>query len=139
MAEASHPKRPLGQAKPLLEEDIAPALARLDAWYSTHLPPDKYVFNPPATGAQLDAFERLIGLKLPRASRDLYRWHNGENDDRWGHIYGLPLLPLHQAGAQWKAWRDVLADFGGNRYESPGGRGLKTRLTRPISICAGYR
>nr|WP_287176944.1 SMI1/KNR4 family protein [Mesorhizobium sp.] len=27
---------------------------------------------------------------------------------------------MHQAGAQWKAWVDVLADFGGNRYEIPG-------------------
>lgn len=121
MAETSRPKRPPGQAKPLLEEDIAPVLARLDAWYAAHLPPDEYVFNPPATDAQLDAFERLIGLKMPRAYRDLYRWHDGENDDRRGHIYGHPLLPLHQARAQWKAWVDVIADFGGNRYEIPGG------------------
>ena len=121
MAENSPPKRPPGEPKPLLEEEIAPVLARLDEWYAAHLPPDRYVFNPPATEAELDAFERLIGLKLPRAYRQLYRWHDGENDDRWGHIYGLPLLPLHQAGSQWKTWTDVLADFGGNRYEIPGG------------------
>ncbi|WP_287176926.1 SMI1/KNR4 family protein [Mesorhizobium sp.] len=83
MAETTRPKRPPGEAKPLLEEDIAPVLARLDAWYAAHLPPDKYVFNPPATDAQLDAFESLIGLKMPRAYRDLYRWHDGENDDSW--------------------------------------------------------
>src|SRR5688572_1204222 len=121
MAENSPPERPPGEPKPLLEEEIAPVLARLDEWYAAHLPPDRYVFNPPATEAELDAFERLIGLKLPRAYRQLYRWHDGENDDRWGHIYGLPLLPLHQAGSQWKTWNDVLADFGGNRYEIPGG------------------
>ena len=106
MAENSPPKRPPGEAKPLLEEDIAPVLARLDAWYAAHLPPDRYVFNPPATDAQLDAFERLIGLKMPRAYRQLYRWHDGEEDDRWGHIYGLPLLPLDQAGSQWTAWNE---------------------------------
>src|SRR3954451_15537011 len=61
MAENSPPKRPPGEPKPLLEEDIAPVLARLDAWYAGHLPPDKYVFNPPATDAELDAFERVIG------------------------------------------------------------------------------
>ena len=121
MAGDSPPKRPPGEAKPLLEEDIAPVLARLDAWYAAHLPPDRYALNPPATDAQLDAFERLIDLKLPRAYRQLYRWHDGENDDRWGHIYGLPLLPLHQAAAELKAWTEVLADFGGNRYEIPGG------------------
>lgn len=115
------PTRPPGDPKPLLEEDIAPVLARLDAWYAAHLPSDRYVFNPPATEAQLDVFEHRVGFRMPRAYRQLYRWHDGENDDRWGHIYGLPLLPLQEAGSQWQAWNDVLADFGGNRYEIRGG------------------
>lgn len=110
------PKRPQGEAKPMLEEDIAPVLARLDAWYAANLPADKYRFNPPATDAQLDAFERVIGFKMPRSYRQLYRWHDGENDDRWGHIYGLPLLPLKQAAADWQQWTRTLAAFGGNRY-----------------------
>lgn len=121
MAEDRRPTRPPGEAKPLLDEDIAPVLARLDSWYAAHLAPDEYGFNPPATDPQLDAFERLTGLGLPRAYRQLYRWHDGENDDRRGHIYGLPLLPLAEAGAQWKAWADVLAGFGGDRYAIPGG------------------
>ena len=100
MAENNPPKRPPGEPKPLLEEDITPVLARLDAWYAAHLPPDRYAFNPPATDAELDAFEGLVGLSMPRAYRQLYRWHDGEDDDRWGHIYGLPLLPLHQAGEE---------------------------------------
>ena len=121
MSEKGPPERPPGEPKPLLEEDIGQVLARLDAWYAAHLPRDQYVFNPPATEAALDAFEQLVGLKLPQAYRQLYRWHDGENDDRWGHFYGLPLLPLKEAGRQWQAWNDVLADFGGNRYEIPGG------------------
>ena len=115
------PKRPEGDAKPMLEEDIAPVLARLDAWYAAHLAADKYMFNPPATDAQIDALEQLVGFKMPRAYRQLYRWHDGENDDRWGHIYGLPLLPLEHAAADWKAWKRTLAGFGGNRYPVPGG------------------
>lgn len=114
-------KRPPGKPKPMLEEDIAPVLARLDAWYAAHLPPDRYKFNPPATDAELDAFERLIGIELPSAYRQLYRWHDGEGDDRWGHIYGLPLLPLKDAEFQWKSWVDVLADFEGDRYAIRGG------------------
>lgn len=121
MAENDPPARPPGQPKPLLEENIAPVLARLDAWYAANLPRERYVFNPPASEAELDAFERLVGLELPRVYRQLYRWHDGENDDRWGHIYGLPLLPLNRAEYQWKAWKRVLADFGGNRYEIRGG------------------
>jgi cell wall assembly regulator SMI1 len=118
--DGSPPKRPPGDPKPMLDEDVRPTLARLDAWYAAHLPPDRYVFNPPATDADLDSFERLIGFNLPRAYRQLYRWHDGEEDDRWGHIYGLPLLSLDAAGSQWKAWNTVLAGFGGNRYEIPG-------------------
>jgi cell wall assembly regulator SMI1 len=103
----------------MLEEDVAPTLARLDAWYAAHLPPGRYAFNPPAAEAQLDAFERLIGLRLPAAYRQLYRWHDGENDDRWGHIFGLPLLPLEEAAAQWQAWADALSAIEGNRYAVP--------------------
>jgi len=121
MAENSPPKRPPGDPRPLLEEDIGPALARLDAWYAAHLSADRYVFNPPAAEAELDSLEGLIGLKLPRAYRQLYRWHDGENDDRWGHIYGLPLLPLAETAAQWQAWNAVLAEFDGDRYKIPGG------------------
>jgi cell wall assembly regulator SMI1 len=120
MGENSRPERPPGEAKPLLEEDIAPVLARLDSWYAAHLQPDEYVFNPPATDVQLDAFEHLVGLKMPRAYRQLYRWHDGEEDDRRGHIYGLPLLSLHQARLQWTSWNEVLTSFGGNRYKVPG-------------------
>jgi len=121
MGEKHARKRPLGDPRPLLEEDIAPALARLDAWFAAHLPTDRYVFNPPAKEAEIDALERLIGLKLPRAYRQLYSWHDGEEGDRWGHIYGLPLLPLDEAAVQWKAWNAVLADFDEDRYKIPGG------------------
>jgi cell wall assembly regulator SMI1 len=114
------PQRPPGKPRPLLEEDIALALDRLDAWYATHLDPAKYVFNPPASDARLDAFEQRIGVALPRAYRQLYRWHDGEDDDRWGHFYGLPLLPLGEAEDQWAAWKRVLVSFDGDRYVIPG-------------------
>lgn len=117
MAEDGPPVRPPGHPKPPLEEDIMPVLARLDAWYAAHLPPDRYKLNPPAREEQIEAFERLIGFRLPRAYHQLYRWHNGENDDRWGHIYGLPLVPLQRAASEWKTWNDVIDSFDGNRYE----------------------
>lgn len=113
------PKRPEGHAKPILDEDITPILAHLDKWYSAHLPSDKYVFNAPATEPQIDAFERLVGFTMPRSYRQLYRWHDGENDDRYGHIYGLPVLPLERAAGDWKVWKKTLAGFGGDRYAIP--------------------
>ncbi|WP_114226439.1 MULTISPECIES: SMI1/KNR4 family protein [Sphingomonas] len=115
------PQRPAGAAKPMLDEDIAPVLARLDAWYAAHLAADAANFNPPASEAQLDAFERLVRVRLPRAYRQLYGWHDGENDDRRGHIYGLPILSLDAAGREWLSWQKVAAGFGGNRYAIPGG------------------
>ena len=117
----NQPKRPDGQAKPMLQEDIAPVLAQLDAWYAANLPADKYVFNPPASDAEIDDLQALLGVPLPASLRQLYRWHNGENDDRWGHIYGLPLLPLKYVASEWKAWKDILREFGGNRYAVAGG------------------
>lgn len=120
-ATSNAPKRPEGEPKPMLEEDIARVLARLDAWYAANLPLDKYRFNSPATNAQLDAFQALVGVKMPRAYRQLYLWHDGENDDRWGHIYGLPLLSLQQAGQEWLHWKRTLAGLGGDRYPVQGG------------------
>ena len=142
-------KRPPGLPKPLLEEDIRPVLARLDAWYEANLPkglqtnppppsePDKelwkrsypsgqYAFNPPATDAQIDAFERVIGLKLSNAHRQLYRWHNGDDvskTDAYGHIYGISLMPLDYAAGQWKSWSETLAspEFAGNPYWAANG------------------
>ena len=139
-------KRPPGQPKPLLEEDIRPVLARLEAWYDANLPkgiqtnpppptePDKelwrqsypsgqYAFNPPATDAQIDALERVIGFKLPNAYRQLYRWHDGDDvvdTDAYGHIYGLPLIPLEGVEAIWRTWINVLAGMGGDRYRIRG-------------------
>lgn len=115
------PTRPAGQPAPMLVEDIGPILARLDAWSAAHLPTDKYRWNPPATAAQIAAFERAVGRTMPRAWRQLYGWHNGENDDRWGHIYGLPLLSLEHAAGDWRAWQRLLVSFKGDRYALPGG------------------
>jgi cell wall assembly regulator SMI1 len=115
------PERPAGNPKPMLEEDIAPVLARLDAWYAANLALPEHGFNPPATDAQIDAAEQLIGLKLPQSFRDLYRWHDGENDDLCGHIYGLPLLPLERVVAEHQLWTEVLEGFDGDAYAIPGG------------------
>lgn len=121
MKTADKPERPAGRPKPMLDEDIEPVLTRLDAWYAANLAPDRYVWNPPATDEQLDAFEQAVGVKMPRSYRQLYRWHDGEDDDRWGHIYGLPILPLERAAADWQQWQRTLAAFGGNPYSVPGG------------------
>ena len=44
-----------------------------------------------------------------------------KEDDRFGHIYGLPILSLHEAASQWMVWNRVLADFKGDPYKIRGG------------------
>ena len=40
---------------------------------------------------------------------------------RWGHIYGLSLLPLEGAAAKWQMWSEGLTGyFKGNPYKIPG-------------------
>ncbi len=114
------PQRPAGQARAMLDEDIAPVLQRLDTWYAAHLTNPAYRLNPPADDAALDRLERTFGHRLPPAYRQLYRWHDGENDDRWGHIFGLPILPLAAVESEWTAWGKTMKEFGGNRYAIPG-------------------
>jgi cell wall assembly regulator SMI1 len=118
---AAPPERPSGRPRPLIEEDVAPVLARLDRWYAANLPADQYVFNAPATDAAIKGLERAIGTDMPPAWRQLYRWHDGEKDDRHGHIYGLPLLPLADVASQLQSWAKILAYFKGDRYPVPGG------------------
>lgn len=114
------PVRPDGDPRPLLAEDIAPTLARLDAWYADNLPAAEYRLRPPADDAAIDAFEREIGCAMPASWRQLYRWHDGDEDDRHGHIYGLPLLPLAEVTREWRSWRQVIEDFGGDCYAVAG-------------------
>lgn len=137
MDEVGPPVRPPGEPKPLIEEDIAPVLARLDAWYAAHLPPDQHRLNPPATEAQLAAFEQLVGRTMPRAFHQLYQWHDGEQDGSWGYVYGLQLLPLEQVAFQWTSWNEVLADFDGDRYAIPGG-GWPQGAVDPAYINPGW-
>ncbi len=122
MNDGETPKRPTGQPKPLIEEDITSVLARLDTWYAENLPTNQFAFNPPATDENLDSIERLVGLKLPNAYRQLYKWHDGDKSGLFsGHIYGTSLVSLGEAAMHWKMWNEALAEFGGDRYKIPGG------------------
>lgn len=131
------PQRPAGTPKPMLEEDLAPVIARLDKWFADHLDPLQYRFNPPATEAELDRLEELVGRKLPVSYRQLYLWHDGEDDDRWGHIYGLPILSLQRVADEWRQWRRTEAEFGGNRYPFPAG-GWPEGTVDPAYVNAGW-
>lgn len=63
------------------------ALARLEAWLAAHAPPLRELFNPPATAADLAAFEARTTLSVPPDLRRLYAVHDGKGDGSDG-IFG---------------------------------------------------
>ena len=53
--------------------------------------------NPGASEAELMGLAAAVGRPLPADYQQLYRWHNGLNEeaDNWGSLwYGMSLLPL---------------------------------------------
>jgi hypothetical protein len=70
------------------------ALARLKAWLVVNASPLCELLNPPATDADIAAFEARTSLTVPAELRCLYAIHNGEADQSDG-IFGCQRwLPL---------------------------------------------
>jgi hypothetical protein len=76
------------------------AVARLEAWLARNAPPLRALLNPPATGADLAAFEARTALVVPPDLRRLYAVHDGEADGSDG-IFGCQRwLPLRVAAEE---------------------------------------
>jgi len=70
------------------------ALARLEAWLAENAPPLRALLNPPASAADIAAFEAHTALGVPPELRRLYAVHDGEADGSDG-IFGCQRwLPL---------------------------------------------
>jgi cell wall assembly regulator SMI1 len=54
-------------------------LSRLDDLLQQHRPDYYAALNPPATAAEIAAFEAEVGLQLPPELRAWYGWHNGQH------------------------------------------------------------
>jgi cell wall assembly regulator SMI1 len=55
-------------------------LVRLERWLRQNAPGCHGKLLPGATQTELKGVERALGLRLPRALRELYRWHNGQGE-----------------------------------------------------------
>lgn len=76
------------------------ALARLEAWLAEHATPLQALLNPPATAADIVAFEARASLVVPPDLRRLYALHDGEADGSDG-IFGCQRwLPLRVAAGE---------------------------------------
>jgi predicted DNA-binding WGR domain protein/cell wall assembly regulator SMI1 len=69
-------------------------LAKLSALWSVKRPTLEKGLRKGATGAQLAAFEKKLGLRLPKAFHDFYSWHDGAKDENEWFEGGYGLFPL---------------------------------------------
>lgn len=76
------------------------ALAKVEEWLAQNAPPLRELLNPPATAADIAAFEARTSLVIPPELRRLYAVHDGEADGSDG-IFGCQRwLPLRVAAEE---------------------------------------
>lgn len=100
------------------------AWRRLKRWSAAHLPRADEADPPPATEAQLRAFEAAVGPRLPAAVRDSYRVYDGQCAGP-GIVYGLAVQPLADCLRQWQTW---VKGYGSNLKDGSAA-GLDARCT----------
>jgi cell wall assembly regulator SMI1 len=63
--------------------ELTDALNRIFAWWEKHKPADATRFNSGLTEEEVQAKLNQFPRLLPSEIYDLYKWHNGTNDDGW--------------------------------------------------------
>jgi cell wall assembly regulator SMI1 len=89
--------------------DFARLLTRLDALLRRLRPSYHASLNPPATAAELAAFEARVGLRLPPELRQWFGWHNGQPGFDSFFQYNC-LQSLDSAAESMRINRELLAD-----------------------------
>lgn len=80
-------------------------LKKIKALLSKHVEMET-TFNPPATEEQILSVEENLGFKLSNDVRELYRVHNGQNNN--GTLFfGLKFLSLDES---FEIWKDIFCD-----------------------------
>lgn len=64
--------------------------ARIERWFATHRPDLSLGLRAPATSAQLDEAERVLGVSFPADFRAAYLEHDGQIDEPQVHV--LPYV-----------------------------------------------
>lgn len=77
---------------------MSDALARITRWLAAHAPRIlESSLNPGASAAELSRLAAAVGRPLPPDYQELYRWHNGLNEEaeNWGSLfYGMRFILL---------------------------------------------
>lgn len=94
-------------------ESVTASWAAIEDWLRTHLPSALENLRPPATDADVRRAEESLGIPFPEALRELYRLHDGE-ENNWppgafddGHWF-MPLAAVIEHG-------DAMAEFAASR------------------------
>ena len=101
-----------------------PLIERLDGWFRAHRPNHYSHLLPGTTDQELSAFERRQTVQLPPATRDFFRWRNGEDMHRIQGRFqnNWSLMPLEEVEATCDTMRKLLeaGEFDRNNWWSPG-------------------
>jgi cell wall assembly regulator SMI1 len=98
-----------------VEADMKDLLRKLERWLQQHAPGRYRSLLPGATPKALKACEGDLGLQLPEALRELYRWHNGQGE-RTGYFFADALdrysfMPLPQVQEMHANLSEILGEL----------------------------
>lgn len=82
--------------------------ARIDTWLMANAPGVFKALQPGASDDQIEAFEKVLGVRLPDDVKASFRIHNGQLDYEYGLIDGRELLSLARIQDEWLVWKDLL-------------------------------
>lgn len=81
----------------------------VEAWLEKNAPKILATLRPGATGQQIAAVEKVLGLEFPEALRSLFQRHDGQYHNKPGLFPGWKLLSLDSVEREWLAWNSLLS------------------------------
>jgi cell wall assembly regulator SMI1 len=95
---------------------------RIENWLRSNAPSIAQGLNPPASIAEIQSTEKLLGIQFPDDVRQSYLLHNGQSQESPPMLEGWEWLSLERIRDEWTVWNELLqgGDFEGLENESDG-------------------
>lgn len=81
---------------------VAEVFEELESWFAQHAPRAKEVLLPPASPADIAAYEKTVGVSLPGELQSLLELHDGQ--DPYAFVSTIDGCRLMSCAAAAKAW-----------------------------------
>lgn len=88
-------------------EDIRQCFESIVNFCQFNYPKIAYSLRPPASDAELDELEELVGVELPGQFRQLYKLANGQTEDCALFPDGYELMPISTIQSTWKMLKNM--------------------------------